>query len=273
MKSTLCHKNFVCSFFVLTLGCVLLFITSCGIVDPVERTHENIYQASSDFNYEIAAGAGKVLEISNINGPITVTGVTNSTTVRLWGARAAGSDTEADAEAFLEKVAIDLTESKEKISVETSQPNETNGRDVSVVYYARIPYDWSVKIENINGACQVDSLGGEVSVKLTNGNTLLRQIHGNAYVAVTNGQVEGALYMPANGHIQMRSTNGLIQLLLPQSTSARLSASVTNGSVQVEGLELSESKGTQRSIEATIGSGDGRIELATTNGNILVKGM
>jgi DUF4097 and DUF4098 domain-containing protein YvlB len=273
MKSILCHKNFACSFFALTLGCTLLFITGCGIVDPVENTHENIYQASSDFDYEIAAGPGKVLEISSINGPITVTGVKNSTTVHIWGVRAVGSDSKADAEAFLEKVEIELSESKEKVSVATSQPNQTNGRDVSIIYYARIPYDWSVKIENINGTCHVDSLGGDVSVKLTNGNTLLSDVHGNTYVTVTNGQIEGTLYMPANGHIQMRSTNGLIQLLVPQNTSAKLSASVTNGLVQVEGLQLTQSKGSRRSIEAIIGSGDGQIELATTNGNILVKGM
>ena len=74
------------------------------------------------------------------------------------------------------------------------------------------------------------------------------------------------------GEVNAETTNGIIVLEFPKSTSAQLTAKVTNGTVNVSGLSLDNMYGSQKEIHGTLGSGNGTIELKTTNGNITVRG-
>jgi len=78
--------------------------------------------------------------------------------------------------------------------------------------------------------------------------------------------------LPPAGILNAQVTSGQIIMNVPTNTSAKLTAKVTNGTVNVTGLSLSNMIGNQKEIQGTLGSGNGKIELTTTNGNISVVG-
>ncbi len=63
-----------------------------------------------------------------------------------------------------------------------------------------------------------------------------------------------------------------ITLSIPNTTSASIEASTSNGKVEIEGLDIKVSQKGDKELVGEIGEGEGDIELQTSNGNILTKG-
>jgi hypothetical protein len=252
--------------------CCLIIVMRCDIVDPQRHVHNNNYSAEASFSFNISADNKNDLLVESINGPIEIVGVSNDSRALIWGTKKVESESEADAKAHLKELEVSITESGNGISVETIQPKETYGRNYSISYFIRVPHTCSASVDLVNGQVTVDSLNSDIEVNLVNGNLVLSDIYGNVFANTTNGQVIGDLILPRNGVFDLRTVNGVITLTIPKSTSAEFSAKVTNGSVNISELQLSNMSGNNKTIQGKLGSGDGRITLRTTNGNIIVAG-
>jgi len=258
---------------ILVLTTVSLFlIASCGqIIDP-DPFHNNTYTATSGFSFTISAGDKNALELHSVNGAVVVIGDSTTTDVIVSGKKIVKSDTELDAQNYLKNLKVSIAESGATLLVTSEQPEKTDGRNVSIEYEIHVPRQWATTVDLVNGGCSFESLTGDVMANLTNGNVALNDLNANADVRMTNGQIEGRIELPAHGALNAQTTNGIIVIALPKSTSAQFSAAVTNGTVNVAGLTISDMTGSQTQIRGVIGGGDGRISLKTTNGNISVTG-
>ena len=125
----------------------------------------------------------------------------------------------------------------------------------------------------INGNVSVANIDALVSVNNVTGNIRLRNITGSASVILTNGNIDGEVFLPSDGTIDLTTTNGNIALEIPNSTSAGFTARVTNGAISLSNLDLQDVESTNRSLAGTLGDGEGSIELQTINGNIGVHGF
>lgn len=291
MKST--------SFFwkiVLTATLLLaLLISSCVIdpdPDPDDDVRNHNYRASEEFDFSIDINAQTRLDIDATNGTVEILAGADNNRVQIWGERRVESDSYSDAEYYLSKLAVDVTQYADEIAVKTIQPDNTRGRNFLVFYHIRIPRNWQVRADQQNGEVLIEGIGGPVDVTQNNGETVLRWIdndlnaaldNGNIFVShlsgsadinLINGNIDAALdLLPAGGACKLTSVNGQILLAIPRSTSAEFSAAVTNGTIAINNLNLRNAQTTPTRKTGTLGTGDGNVELKTINGNIVVNGV
>jgi len=255
--------------------CLIAFfsLSSCLVVDPIDHVGNTDYSARKSFSFDIAVKNQKHIEIENVNGQITINGKAGLSSVQIWGERIVQSDSYTDAEEHLENLQVVVKDGQDKISVKTDQPSVTYGRSYRVIYNIIIPDNWDVSVESVNGRTEIDSLNADIAAGLVNGDFVLTNILGNITAGVTNGTIYGKITLPINGICAMSSVNGQIQLSIPETTSAALTAKVTNGTVSVTNLKLNNMVSSRNLVSGTAGSGQGTISIESVNGSISVSGF
>ncbi|MCK5147337.1 hypothetical protein KAR48_11310 [bacterium] len=261
-------KKMAYSLITLTL---IVAISGCHIVDPW-NDHQGNIEVSASFDFLINAAQRNRLNIDAINGPITIIGDANTESLHIRGERIVKSDSESDARYHLDDLSISIIENSSSVTIETEQPNHTNGRQYIVEYQIRVPIDWKAYIDLVNGTIQMDSLSNKFNFNLTNGNVYFKNIEGSVYGDLVNGNANGSLNLPANGECLIGLTNGQLDLSIPSSTSANLDANVVNGSISIDGLDLDGFTIGNKHISGVWGNGNGRIRLNVVNGRINIKG-
>ena len=252
---------------------LLIAAVSCGVITPTDEVANTKYAATEPFSYGFAVGEEGTLEVRAINGPVEICGVQDDGTVLIWGERRVESESIADAEAHLRQLLVKTESSRYRVSIETEQPDQSNGRNYEVSYHIRVPTGWQVKTHHVNGKIEAKSIVGDLSLDLTNGEMHLSDLAANVSAHLVNGTISGEVRLPPQGSCRLSTINGEIDLAIPQETSAWLSAEVISGSVSVTGLEIHETRSTPTAVRGALGSGDGTIELEAINGTIMVRGF
>ena len=127
------------------------------------------------------------------------------------------------------------------------------------------------KIDLVNGALDVQRVSGEVNADLVNGKLRASDLAGTADLATVNGTID-ANYTSLNNvrEIKLKSVNGSVNLLLPQSPNAEVSASTVNGSISTDFPLTVKGHWIGKNMSGTLGSGGVHIELDNVNGSIHV---
>lgn len=272
-------------------GLLLLFATSCVIEPNSGDVRNTRYSASENFSSRIEVAAQSYLDLRGINGTVEIIGSDNSDIVDIWGERRVESDSRSDAEANLQRLSVEIIVNEDGIVVETRQPDETHGRNFIVNYHLRVPRNWLIYGENINGNTTVEafnnavevgltngnldvtSINGDVSAALVNGNLNIKEVSGSVLGALVNGNISGKVYLPLMGTCKLTTVNGNVALSIPQTTSAYFSSRVSNGGISLANLTLQNAVTTPTSLSGVLGSGNGSIDLQTVNGSIVVTGF
>jgi len=221
-----------------------IIISSCSdvIVDPDAGINssgvitEYKYKVHEPFLYTVNLTTQTSFNIESINGSIDVQSVSGTKQVTISGEKVVSSDNYQDAANHLEFVSVQIDELLNELVVITDQPKFSEGRSYSVNYTISVPSHLSVTVNSVNG-------------KLT-----------------------GILSVPSNGNVEMTLSNGSIELNIPQSTSADFLASLVNGTISVQNLALKNRVETKRSLQGTLGNGEGFVTLKTNNGSIVAIG-
>ncbi len=256
------------------VGLVLCLLTAAGCeinISGIDRDVDVI--ATEGFQRTIAAPTQADLRIEAVNGEVLVFGDPDLDAVEVDALKQVGSDSRRDANRWLDRVDIRVTEHADEIRIETIQPRENHGRLVEVDYVIRVPIDMNVIVHHVNGSVEIEALDADAAVFHVNGEVSLLDVFGSVTVDLVNGRVDAEVWIPEDGVIDLDVTNGDIDLDVPSSVSAELRARVTNGSVTVSGLTLIDPVTTSRSIEATLGGGRGLVDLETVNGTIRIRGF
>jgi DUF4097 and DUF4098 domain-containing protein YvlB len=222
---------------------------------PTPTVGSTHFTARDSFNYHVSAGAHSRLRLEGVNGRIRIEGSSDSASVLVSGERIVKSDSDEDARRHLEYLEVRINELGGELAVRTVQPENTNGRSYEVNYTISLPRNWRVEVEELNG------------------NVILNDVHGGARVDLMNGRIEGNLFLPMDGELELQTVNGQIDLRIPERTSARFFANTVNGGIHVSGLTLRDEVRTRRSLEGILGEGCGQISLHITNGTIDVRGF
>lgn len=268
---------------------VAVALAACGDGDstgPVGNVDNTNFEASENFSTDVAVTTQNVLAVRGINGNVKITGSAVATEVTIAGTKTVKSESVQDAEDYLDNLQVSVTTTATAIGAETVQPSANRGRNLSIDYRITVPSTLRVDVVNTNGNVDVFSVTSNVSVVNTNGNVELDDITGNASVTLTNGNVEldnlvgsataittngnvvGDVTLPLNGTLSLQTTNGTAQLVVPQNTSADVTASLANGQISVTNLTFSNLVQTPTSLTGTLGAGEGMISLMTVNGDV-----
>jgi len=263
-------------------GTVLILLTACilflscgddGPLDTGDHVKNTDFVAEETVSFQVAVIDHIRLRLEAINGNVSIAGISGANAVDIIGEKRVGSESMSDAQEHLQWLEVIVQHSADEIYVKTIQPQETHGRSYAIDYTITLPPDLEALIENVNGVVTIAEINNLVSVMNINGLVALNEILGSAQVALVNGQIESEVTLPLDGTIGMSTVNGMIELHIPQSTSAEFSATVGNGVISLSNLDLQDQVSSSNSLSGTLGEGQGTISLNTGNGNIIVTGF
>lgn len=229
--------------------------------------------AQKPFSQEVPVVAQLGLRLEGVNGEVQVAGQPGATSVKVTATLRVGADTLADAQAGLALLAVQVTDVPDEVVVRTAQPSNPQGRQYIVDYVVTLPDGLGVDVRQVNGHVTVSAVAGAVVVDQDNGNVILSALAGDANAHVDNGAIDATVSLPPGGVIGLSTVNGGINLRVPTSTSAALSAVVGTGTITWTGLTISGAIYTGSSLTGTLGGGAGVIDLGTGNGNIDLTGF
>ncbi len=244
-------------------------VLSCSDDDDEHITNTN-YSASADFDYRYSVEDRIGLNLSAINGSVSIAGEADLDSILITGERRVESSSVADAEEHLALLTVVVEPGTNQLSVRTEQPQQSQGRNYYVEYTVRVPATFSVNVNQVNGTVAVDSIQGGVNAQVVNGTLLLGDVVSNVQGNVTNGTVTCRMTILPTGICQLNAVNGTIGLQIPTNTSASLSATVVVGTINITGLALNNAVITPTHVGGMFGEGNGAITLSTTNGSIAI---
>lgn len=132
-----------------------------------------------------------------------------------------------------------------------------------------------VTLESVSGDVSLGGeLSGRISLEAVSGNLRLNSNAAAKQVSagVVSGDIQLRTGLQSGGRIRAESLSGDLELILPTGASAKLEASSFTGTIVSDaGKVETEEYGPGSSLNATLGSGEGRIELETFSGDLRVR--
>jgi hypothetical protein len=122
-----------------------------------------------------------------------------------------------------------------------------------------------------NGAITTLNTEGYAELKTSNGIITVNGHYGELDGRTSNGVISADIVLPRQGQCTLKTSNGPITLSIPESSSAIMEASTSNGQIQIHGLDVNVIKMDKTEFRGRIGSGQGDIDLQTSNGGIAIK--
>ena len=260
------------------IAIVILVIVVVGVLFTL------IYQSSAivstkNFSYSTAAdqSSNYTLEVTNINGAVTLApwGQTSFLINGTVTARGLGSSPA--------QVNLVISSMNGNIIFQAQFPNNAVfliSQTYSVKIDVFIPLSVHISklvVDNVNGRVQATGLNVTgASISSSNGDidfSCSICASGGFSAQTTNGNIAGTFSTPIMaGNYTMSSQNGNVQMVVPSSSSFKLTASLVNGNIQTENLVLSNQTKTSTQVTATVGTGAADVKLSTVNGQITIIG-
>jgi hypothetical protein len=220
-------------------------------------------KVTEEFHKTVALNANGRVSLENINGNVEISG---------WDRNEVQIDAVKSArdQQRLNEAKIEVEGSGDSVSIRTRYPeNHTNNNPASVQYTLHVPRGAQLRnISLVNGSLNISQIIGEVSADLVNGKLTANDLAGRAKLSTVNGSVH-AQYQSLNNvsEVRISSVNGSIDLKLPASPNAEISASTVNGGLSSDFPIQVQGKFMNHHMSGTLGNGGTRIDLNNVNGS------
>ena len=203
-------------------------------------------RSSGDSELRVTAPAGVTLEVEAVAADVEVTGVR--------GAELSIDNVSGDVtvDSAARDVEVNTVSGSQKLNLHA---NDVSAESVSGDVEIRGELGGKIDLESVSGTLSVDS--GSPAKSLTAG--------------VVSGDVKLRIGLQPGGRLRAESLSGDLEVILPASTSASLSASSFTGTIKsFSGKVDTEEHGPGSSLETKLGTGDGSIDLETFSGDLSV---
>jgi DUF4097 and DUF4098 domain-containing protein YvlB len=212
------------------------------------------------------------------SGAITVDGRTNGgISIKGWDrheilVRAkieARASTQAEADQLAQQVRIETA----ALNIHAEGPETRDDYQWYVSYEIFVPGRSDLSLKAHNGGISIMDVSGRIQFNTTNGGVSLSRVAG----AVTGNTTNGGVHVELAGArwegetLDVSTTNGGVNLVMPANYSAHLVTSTTNGNVKSDfplNVPLTERGRMPKEISVDIGSGGPTIRAVTTNGGV-----
>lgn len=221
---------------------------------------------NKEFSQSYPLQPGGSFELQNVNGPVEVEGW-DKNEVEIHAVKMA-----KEKESDIERVSIEISARPDDVSVVTRYPQD-EGVEVAVAYEVRVPHGARVEhLGTVNGTLKVAGVDAVEDLHTVNGNIEVYEGGGSVHAHTTNGNLHlELLRVPADKGMTAETTNGSVQVALPQDTQANLEARSMNGSFYSELPVSFESSQRPRETRGKLGKGGAPIRLSTVNGGIRIE--
>jgi len=151
-------------------------------------------------------------------------------------------------------------------------PSTRRRQSWAVSFEVWAPRQTDLRVSTHNGGISVEDIDARLDLGAVNGGIVLRGVSGDVRGETTNGPLDVDLdgdRWRGTG-LDLRTTNGPINLGIPQGYSARLETGTTNGGMRIDfPITLQGSIG--RRITTQLGNGGSPIRAVTTNGPVVIR--
>ena len=136
-----------------------------------------------------------------------------------------------------------------------------------VLYEVTVPEGTSVKARTTNGRIALSYFRGRADIVTSNGPLLLNEVAGD----ITGGTKNGPMYVELSGDhwdgkgLSLHSSNGAVDLIIPDDYSAHLVAGTLHGPLDMQ-RPLNIRRLTSKRITADLGKGGKTVRVTTENG-------
>lgn len=221
-------------------------------------------EVTQDFHRTVPLPANGRVSLDNINGDVEISG---------WDRNEVQIDAVKTArdQQRLDDTRIEVNSSSNSVEIKTHyQEHLFNNNVASVCYTLHAPSKARIdQINLVNGSLNLQQLSGEIKANLVNGRLRASDLAGEGDLATVNGSID-ANYSSLKDvrEIKLKSVNGAINLTLPQSPNAQVSANAISGDITTDFPLTVKGHLVGKSLEGTLGSGGIPIELENVNGGI-----
>ncbi|RQV97155.1 hypothetical protein EH220_04910 [bacterium] len=284
------HNLLICSL----LALLLCFAVSCNDDDENNGHYagNTNYSASEEFEYSFLPPyqtTSFILDAVSGQASIHFFPDAGLDSIVVSGERRVESDSQADADEHLGDLQVIFTKTTESLRFETEQPDQSEGRNYIVEYYIELPESMLLTVSQVNGPVWIHDMANSATASVVNGSLFIsgsghaigsivngilhfESFEGSVTGSSVNGGITAEVVLPESGVCDLHVTNGNIGLEIPATTSAAFTATVVNGRIAYSNLTLGNATISPTSVVGLLGTGDGAINLSTTNGNIAVTG-
>jgi len=140
-----------------------------------------------------------------------------------------------------------------------------------VSYRVTVPAETDLNIETSNGGISVEDVEGDIRFEAMNGGVHLTGVAGDVRGRTTNG----GLHIELDGDrwqgrgLDAETTNGGVELSLPEGYSAELETGTVNGGIDID-FPVTVRGRIGRRLRTTLGDGGPPVRVVTTNGGVRI---
>jgi DUF4097 and DUF4098 domain-containing protein YvlB len=265
----------------------LLFLSGCDFDGLLAPRVESTEVKTATFALE---GIPTVV-IETSNGAVTVRGVEGQDDVQVTATLSARGDTLEEANKKLEKMVVFMSQDGDRVILRfrpSEQPTDARKHtsvefDILVPIHGDIDVDTSngevtvadvagtVEVETSNGKIDIDHVAGSIRLDTSNGAINMRDVDGSIDAETSNGAIVFRGHLLGDTH-RMRTSNGAIEVAIPQDLALRIDASTSNGSISTNFPLIGDTEG--KSWSATLNPpSTSTLDLQTSNGSIRIEGL
>jgi Putative adhesin len=142
----------------------------------------------------------------------------------------------------------------------------------SVSYEIHVPRKMNLDLRASNGGISIENVDGRLEFETTNGGITLNGVSGSVRGETSNGGVEVRLTGDrwSGEGLDVRSTNGGVEVTIPANYSARLETGTTNGGMDI-GFPITVQGRLNRHLSTQLGNGGALVRVTTTNGGVTLR--
>ncbi|MEP7342403.1 MAG: DUF4097 family beta strand repeat-containing protein [Acidobacteriota bacterium] len=213
------------------------------------------------------AATGAVTVDGKKNGGVSIKGwdrreVLVRAKVQTW------ANTKADAQA----VAAQIFVATDGANIHAEGPADAREQGWAVSYEVFVPRNTNLSLKTHNGGINVSNVRGQIEFDALNGGVNLKQLAGHVKGTTKNGglniELDGSRW-DGEG-MDVTTTNGGVNLKVPENYSARLETSTVNGGMKFD-IPITVQGEIKREISTDLGGGGPTIRVRTTNGGVNIK--
>ena len=201
------------------------------------------------------------------NGSVSVHGWDRSEVLIL-----AKIQTEAEEESDAREIASNISVDVSSGRVRADGPSMRRRQSWSVSYDVWAPRQTDLHVSTQNGGVSVEDMDARLDLSAVNGGINLRRVSGDVRGETTNGplnvELDGDQWRGPG--LDLRTTNGPVNLGVPDGYSAQLETGTVNGGMRIDfPVTLQGTIG--RRITTQLGRGGAPIRALTTNGPVEIR--
>ena len=142
----------------------------------------------------------------------------------------------------------------------------------SVSYEIHVPRKISLDLTANNGGIAIENVDGRLEFETNNGGISLTGVSGNVRGTTSNGGVDVVLTGDrwSGEGLDVRTTNGGVELAIPTNYSAQLETGTVNGGMDI-GFPITVRGRIDRRLTTQLGSGGPVVRVTTTNGGVSLR--